>query len=332
MSVRILQADSAAALAKFPDESVNCCVTSPPYWQLRDYGHPAQLGLEATPDAYVEALVGVMRQVRRVLRKDGTLWVNLGDTYIGGRCGGRGSFGVTSGRNHDACRAVRAAMGGVAHKQAPGLKPKDLVGIPWRVALALQGDGWYLRSEIIWEKPSALPESCRDRPTRSHEHVFLLARSRRYYYDAEAVKEPVTGNAHTRGKGDNPKARKDAPGSRQNTSWSKSVRGLVEKRNLRTVWKIPQEPYRGKHTSTFPKALVRPCILAGTAPGGMVLDPFAGIGTTGFVADELGRNAVLIDISRESCEEAVRRIKGSAPLVTDVELVDTVEQLQLGGL
>ncbi len=330
MAVWVVPGDSETVLRRLPDESVDCCVTSPPYWQLRDYGHPDQMGLEETPDAYVGKLVSVMRQVRRVLREDGTLWLSLGDTYIGGRCGGQGSTGITSRRNHDACRVVREAMGGAAHKRAPGLKPKDLVGIPWRVAFALQADGWWLRSEIIWQKPSPMPEACKDRPTRSHEQIFLLSRSKKYYYNAQAIKERTTGNAHSRGKGVNPKAKQNVFGSRQNESWSKSVRGVVSLRNRRTVWTIPQEPYRGDHTSTFPKALVRPCVLAGSRPGGVILDPFGGAGTTGLVADELGRDAVLIDVSVKSCEEAVERIRESAPLVVRVDLVANAGDIPIG--
>lgn len=331
MTVWVIPGDSVTMLKRLPAESVDCCVTSPPYWQLRNYDHPDQIGLEETPGAYVEAIVGVMCQVRRVLRKDATLWLVLGDTYLGARCGGQGVSGITSRRNHDACREVRKVMGGRSHKRAPGLKPKNLVGIPWRVALALQADGWWLRSEIIWHKPSAMPEACRDRPTRDHEHVFLLSRSAKYYYNAQAIKEKTTGNAHPRGEGANPKAKQNAVGSRQNESWSKSVRGVVSLRNKRTVWTIPQEPYRGKHTSTYPKALVRPCVLAGSRPGGVVLDPFGGVGTTGIVADELGRHAVLIDISLESCVEAVKRVQESAPLLVEAELVANAGDIPIGG-
>lgn len=193
---------------------------------------------------------------------------------------------------------MRAAVGGTAHKTAPGLRRKNLVGIPWRVALALQADGWILRSDIIWHKPSAMPSSVRDRPTTDHEYLFLLAKSDRYYYDANAIKEAVTGGAHPRGHGVNPKARAAGRVARekQNATWSKAVRGLVEMRNKRTVWTVPQEPTTSEHTSTFPRALVRPCILAGAPVDGWVLDPFAGTGTTGVEALALARRFIGLEL------------------------------------
>lgn len=299
MTWSVLEGDVREVLRSLEAESVACCVTSPPYWQLRDYGVEGQIGLEATPEEYVAVMVDVFREVRRVLRADGTLWLNLGDTYLGGRCGGRGEIGVTSGRNHDAARAVREAMGGSAHKTAPGLKPKQLVGIPWRVALALQADGWWLRSECIWHKPSPQPESVNDRPTRDHEHVFMLSKSAHYYYDADAVKEPTTGGAKPRGRGVNPKARAAGPRCRANASFSAAVSGLVEERHKRTVWRVPQEPISDAHFATFPRGLVRTPILAGAPRGAAVLDPFAGRCTTGDVALDLGRHFIGIELNPE---------------------------------
>lgn len=341
MTIRVIQGDALEVLATLPDESVHCVVTSPPYWGLRDYGVDGQIGLEVTPEVFVEALVGVLREVRRVLRADGTLWLNLGDTYIGGRNGGiGGNTKLGSQRNHLAASQAWHAHGGKTHRRCPGFKPKDLVGIPWRVALALHADGWWLRSDIVWSKPSPMPESVSDRPTRSHEYVFLLARSHRYYYDAAAIVEPVTGGAHPRGHGINPKARlgakdqeREASGektsvrfgrgagwrSKQNPSFSAAVRELVETRNRRSVWTIAQEPFSQAHFATFPTKLVEPCILAGCPPDGTVLDPFAGAGTTGLVADRLGRDAILIELNPEYCEMARRRIEGDAPLFTEVE-------------
>ena len=238
----IHQMNALEGLKQLPDECVDCVITSPPYWGLRDYGVVGQIGLEPTPEAYVGKLVEVFRQVHRVLRDHGTLWLNLGDSY-------NGSGGVSS------------------------LKPKDLVGIPWRVALALQADGWYLRSDIIWSKPNPMPESVRDRPTRSHEYLFLLTKSPRYFYDTEAVKEVVTGNAHGRGNGINPKAALSNPSlsrnrPRQNAGFSAAVRNLVERRNLRSVWSLATQPYAGAHFATFPEKLVEPCIKAGTSEKG----------------------------------------------------------------
>ena len=236
MTVAIINAGAVDGLASFKDGSVHCCVTSPPYWGLRDYGVDGQIGLEATVEEYVAKLVDVFRAVRRVLRDDGTLWLNLGDTYMGGRNGGMGEKSqITSSRNHDAARAAWKASGGRTHRRNPGLKPKDLVGVPWRVALALQADGWWLRSDIIWHKPNAMPESARDRPTLVHEYVFLLSKSARYHYDADAIREPVSGGAHPRGGGVNPKAAQNNPGSKQNSSFSSAVRGLVETRNKSSV-------------------------------------------------------------------------------------------------
>lgn len=271
----ILPGDVRYRLAEIEAESVHTCVTSPPYWQLRDYGHEEQLGLEATPDEFVAHLVEVMRGVWRALRPDGTLWLNLGDTYLGGRCGGLGVSGLTSERNQDASRKVRAALGGKAHRTVPGLKRKNLVGIPWRVALALQADGWILRSDIIWHKPSAMPSSVRDRPTTDHEYLFLLAKSPRYYFDAGAIREPAIDPEYAIATG------------------SRSSDGL---RNRRTVWRVAQEPTSSEHTSTFPRALVRPCILAGAPVDGLVLDPFAGTGTTGVEALALARRFVGIEL------------------------------------
>lgn len=330
---RIMEGDVRRRLRDLPDGAVDCVVTSPPYWQLRDYGVEGQLGLERTPALYVRNLVKVFREVRRVLSDEGTLWLNLGDTYLGGRCGERGQLGVTSGRNHEAARAVRAAVGGEAHKRAPGLKPKDLVGIPWRVALALQADGWWLRSEVIWHKPSPQPESVRDRPTRDHEHLFLLSKSYSYFYDAEAVKEPCTGNAKPRGHGVNPKASRAGEGVRANPSWSRAVRGVVEMRNKRTVWSVPQEPISEDHTATFPGGLVRPCVLAGCPVGGTVLDPFAGLATTGAVALELERNFIGIELAPNYAAQArtncLRALERRGELRPEEAVPGKVEQIGL---
>lgn len=297
--------DARALLPRIAPDSVHCVVTSPPYWQLRDYGWDGQLGLEATPDEYVAALVALFEGVRRVLRPDGTVWLNLGDTYIVGRNGGGiGASSITSHRNHQAARRVQEKLG-QAHRSAAGLKPKDLVGIPWRVALALQAAGWWLRADIIWHKPTPLPESVRDRPTKAHEYLFLLSKSETYHYDAQAVMEPVSGGAHLRGRGVHPKAsaasrvRPSAPRVRSNDSFSAAVKDRVEMRNRRSVWTVAQEPVSEGHFATFPRELVRPCILAGCPSGGLVLDPFAGRCTTGAVALEEGRRFVGIEGSED---------------------------------
>ncbi len=316
----IINAGAVDGLASFKDGSVHCCVTSPPYWGLRDYGVDGQIGLEATVEEYVAKLVDVFRAVRRVLRDDGTLWLNLGDTYMGGRNGGMGEKSqITSSRNHDAARAAWKASGGRTHRRNPGLKPKDLVGVPWRVALALQVDGWWLRSEIIWHKPTAMPEAVKDRPTRAHEQVFLLSKSRKYYYDADAIKVPASKNSHPRGDGVTPKSGKGGPRVKNNPSFGAAIRGVVEMRNKRSVWTIPQEPFSEAHFSTYPTKLVEPCVLAGCPAGGVVLDPFGGAGTTAIVAERLGRDSVLIDLNPDYCRMARERIERDSPLFAQVE-------------
>lgn len=303
------------------DESVQCVVTSPPYWGLRDYGVDGQLGLEATPDEYVATMVKVFQDVRRVLRKDGTLWLNIGDSYAGSWKGGGDGIPGASWEN----------MGNVPVGKCGGLKPKNMFGIPWRLALALQADGWWLRTDIIWSKPNPMPESTKDRPTRSHEYLFLLTKSARYYYDQESIREPVTGNAHHRGNGVNPKAKvvpsgwetgkgshnkkmgRYKPRPKQNESFSESVNELVDTRNKRTVWTIPTQSFKGVHHATFPEKLVEPCVLAGSKIGDVVFDPFCGSGTVGVVARRFRRNFIGLELSAEYIEKATKRINDEHP-------------------
>lgn len=330
----ILQGDALALLRTLPSESVHCCVTSPPYWGLRDYGVAGQMGGEATPEAFVAGMVAVFAEVRRVLRSDGTCWVNLGDSYAGGGHTGRNDaetirqIDVNSGRRPNAMAYGDNDRGG-RKPRGPvlGLKSKDLVGIPWRVAFALQADGWFLRSDIIWHKPNPMPESVTDRPTKAHEYLFLLSKSATYYYDADAIKELASPDSHARyargrsdshkwadggpgcqtiatnkpgsrfGPGVNPKCAEPGSGIKQNTSFSAAVKDLVDSRNKRSVWTIPTQPYPEAHFATFPEGLVRPCILAGCPPGGTVLDPFAGSGTTLAVAKALGCDAIGIELN-----------------------------------
>lgn len=287
--------------------SVNCCVTSPPYWGLRDYGHGDQLGLETTPEEYVEKIVSVFREIRRVLRPDGTLWLNLGDSYIGAAGGRQGKNSQMADRSVSKARANR-----ILDKKCEGLKPKDLAGIPWRVAFALQADGWWLRSDVIWAKSNPMPESVTDRPTKSHEYLFLLSKSARYFYDAEAIAEQTTDPEY-REKG---KIRPTATGGK-----GFEIRGGLHKqeggrliRNRRTVWTIPTQPFPGAHFAVMPPALVEPCILAGCPIGGTVLDPFGGAATVGVVARRLQRRTILIEINPEYAEMGRRRIEGDAPL------------------
>ncbi len=276
----ILIGDVTDMLATIPAESVDCVVTSPPYWGLRDYGSENQLGLEPTPEQYVGNMRMIFEQVRRVLKPQGTLWLNLGDSYASG--GGTGAQGK-HGRS--------------------GLKSKDLAGIPWRVAFALQSDGWYLRQDIIWHKPNPMPESVRDRCTKAHEYIFLLAKSERYHFDVDAIKEPsVRGWAgsqfHTGKTGDHQLGR-----SSRNRSGNKG-----ETRQKRSVWSVTTKPFKGAHFATFPPDLIEPCILAGCPKDGVVLDPFFGAGTVGLVAKKHGRKWIGIEINPEYARIAQERI------------------------
>ena len=312
----ILTGDVLTKLRRISSSSVHCIVTSPPYWGLRDYGVKGQLGLEGTPEAYIEKLVDVFRELRRVLRADGTLWLNMGDGYASSGSGGPHSGLKELAQKWDPRKKLRRsnrAQDEIVYpkKRVPrGFKTKDLIGMPWRLALALQADGWYLRTDIIWHKPNPMPESVRDRPTRSHEYIFLLTKNGRYFYDHKAVMEPVSGNSHARGKGVNPKARTSGAAGRvkQNASFSAAVAGLVDKRNRRTVWTVNTKCFRGAHFATFPPKLIEPCIAAGCPPRGLVLDPFAGAGTTGVVAVSQGKRFVGIELNPEYARMARKRL------------------------
>jgi DNA modification methylase len=302
----ILIGDVREKLKELPDQSVHCVVTSPPYWGLRDYGEDGQIGMEDTPEQFVANMVEVFREVWRVLRDDGTLWLNLGDSYAGSG----------KGRNPDGTVHVSAmiakqgssagtVMGNVKGGIVPdGLKPKDLVGIPWRVAFALQAEGWYLRQDIIWHKPNPMPESVTDRCTKAHEYIFLLSKSRQYYFDNEAIKEPAKYAGDDRG------SRTD---NRRGTIMN-SISGITaETRNKRDVWTVTTKPFKGAHFATFPPDLITPCVLAGCPPDGTVLDPFFGAGTTGLVAQQHGRNWIGCELNPVYAEMAAKRIKDAEP-------------------
>ena len=307
-------------------ESVHCVVTSPPYWGLRDYGHAGQIGLEDTPDAFVAALVGVFQEVRRVLRDDGTCWLNLGDSYVASACGVKEggvsrSSGLHGANLSETYRATLAAGHGHAvDKTGFGLRAKNLVGIPWRVAFALQADGWYLRQDIIWAKPNPMPESVRDRCTKAHEYIFLLAKSERYYYDQDAIMEPAVKAGLLRPFNSEKKSARNVDGKpgTGNEHPDAPLWEVPEDRNKRSVWTVTTQPFKEAHFATFPPALIEPCILAGCPVGGTVLDPFGGAGTTGLVADRMGRNAILIELNPEYAAMAERRIRGDAPLFAEV--------------
>lgn len=384
-----LVGDCRELMRGLPDGSIDCVVTSPPYWGLRDYGidpsiwggrtdcehrwgdeltrhkggpHGAGvaldgrsvvkakssckdvpsgqfcqdcgawrgcLGLEPDYRLYVDHMVEVFGEVKRVLRDEGTLWLNLGDCYATGAgavgsCPGGGAQGekwrgsrgksLANGRGDCGPEGHTKAIGPMTQPNRlpqPGLKPKDLVGIPWRVAFALQDDGWYLRSEIIWHKPNPMPESVTDRPTKAHEQLFLLTKAERYFYDADAIKEPASCNTHPRWSGVSPKSsapRGENLGVKQNAFFASATSAnVVSHRNKRSVWTIPTEPMPEAHFAIMPTKLVQPCILAGCPEGGLVLDPFGGSGTVGKVAEELGRKWVLFDVSREYAGIAKRR-------------------------
>jgi DNA modification methylase len=304
---RILVGDCRDGMATLPDQSVQTCVTSPPYFGLRDYGHDGQIGLEPTPDEFVAALVSVFREVKRVLRDDGTVWLNLGDSYARNagpeesKLATLHTMGVGQKKAHE-----MGAMRKGDNRPPEGLKPKDLIGIPWRVAFALQADGWYLRQDIIWHKPNPMPESVQDRCTKAHEYLFLLAKSERYFYDADAIAEDLQRPPHAPGN----KASADAGHLRNDvgTDRMQKVWGESGRRNKRSVWTITTKPYSGAHFATFPPELIEPCILAGSRPGDVVLDPFGGSGTTAAVAVGHGRRAVLCELNPEYAALAVERV------------------------
>lgn len=302
----IIHGDAREVLKTLPDGMVDCVVTSPPYYRLRDYGVDGQIGLEQTPEEYVDELVGVFREVRRVLRDNGTLWVNLGDSYANRSVPGGGD--PTLGKRNlggDKYRAI-----GVP----PGLKPKDLIGIPWMVAFALRADGWWLRQDIVWSKSNPLPQSVKDRCTTSHEYIFLLSKSHRYHFDADAIKErgkSSIGKLKSHHNPDSPKY-SYAPDERWKDQFDGRVWGEEGKANKRSVWTVAVKPFREAHFATYPPELITPCILAGCPPGGIVLDPFCGAGTTAWTAAKLGRQYIGIELNADFIEIANKRLRQQA--------------------
>jgi DNA modification methylase len=327
MTVSILTGDCIASMQALPAATFQTCVTSPPYYGLRDYGVAGQIGLEDTPDAYLARMVDVMREVRRVLRDDGTLWLNIGDSYAGngGYSPDAPSNKARQGVKQDGVFKVSPRLADRQperrNKTGPGLKTKDLLGIPWALAFALRADGWYLRSDIIWNKKNPMPESVRDRPTSAHEHVFLLTKRPSYFYDADALREPhlpesiervkTPVNAHA--------GAASVTGERGAKISQGGERALVELnplgRNARNVWTIATQPFSGAHFATMPPDLAERCIKAGSRAGDHVLDPFGGAGTTGLVSDRLGRHATLCELNPEYAALARERITADAPLL-----------------
>lgn len=337
----ILVGDVRQRLSDIADGSVQCCVTSPPYWGLRDYGADGQIGLEQTPDAYVAEMVAVFREVWRVLADDGVLWLNLGDTYSSHKdfksiaqtlaLGGSSEMASVIEKGKSVSRDSRML-------KSQGFKNKELIGIPWRVAFALQADGWYLRQDIIWAKPNPMPESVTDRCTKAHEYVFMLTKSARYYFDNKAISEPAKTDP-----GATWAQRKEAGATAGNMILGDGIRNGTQRvvhgkgvtsnltrqdgmRNKRSVWTITTKPFRGAHFAVMPEALVEPCVLASTRPDDLVLDPFTGSGTVAVVALKHGRNFVGVELNPEYAEIAKKRIESSQPMFNEV-IVDFVTPL-----
>ena len=344
--MRIIQGDALNVLKTLPDKSVQMCVTSPPYYGLRDYGVDGQIGLEDTPEQFIQRLVDVFREVRRVLKDDGTLWVNIGDSYAAQRGGttppaetlAGGQHGKTSdGENVN--RGRRDGYNPSRNASAIGLKHKDLIGIPWMLAFALRADGWYLRQDIIWHKPNPMPESVKDRCTKAHEYIFLLSKSKKYYFDSKSISEPVAQSTIDRlqqnidaqagivieGGGYSKPMKACMPkfgGSKYGDSCDTHFRtksgreynpipcgdGGYPRRNKRDVWTVTTKPYKGAHFATFPEDLIEPCILAGSQKGDLVLDPFNGAATTGVVCNRLGRDYLGIELNPEYVQLSTERL------------------------
>jgi DNA modification methylase len=283
---RIEFGDCRETMRKWKEQGIKAqtCVTSPPYYGLRDYGHDGQIGLEETPEEYIAAMVEVFRCVWDVLEDDGTLWLNIGDSYVGSANNGGAASKTMQG--------TQAATGkNLLTKRGEGLKPKDLIGIPWMLAFALRADGWYLRQDIIWHKPNPMPESVQDRCTKAHEYIFLLSKSPKYYYDIDSIKEESLNTAEQQEAKRNKvehKGQRDNGNMRHTTSGFTKT-GIYEMKNKRSVWTVTTKPYEGAHFAVFPQDLIEPCILAGAPVGGIVLDPFMGSGTTAQVAQNLNR-------------------------------------------
>ena len=302
--MELLQGDCLTVLKTLPDEIAQTCVTSPPYWGLRDYGVEGQLGLEKTPGEYVARMVEIFREVRRVLKKDGTLWLNLGDCY-NAHPGQRKTTDKIGSKQQ-----TNAGSNTTGSRHAIGLKAKDLVGIPWMVAFALRADGWYLRSDIIWSKPNPMPESVRDRPTKSHEYMFLFAKSGSYFYNSDLIKEPhATGHRKDKWQGRQYAGKGPAEDDGRRNGNVREYRLDPKGRNKRTVWTVSTTPFKEAHFATYPPQLIRPCVLAGSGIGDLVLDPFNGAGTTGLVALELRRRYLGIEINPDYLELTRRRLE-----------------------
>jgi DNA modification methylase len=323
--IRILHGDCRDVLRTLPDASVQCCVSSPPYYGLRDYGVAGQIGLEASPDEYVAEMVGVFREVRRVLRDDGTLWLNIGDSYASsqsnnGGCSPRSTLSGGGGRYRDGSKNEAQYDNRTSRRLDHGAKPKDLLGIPWMLAFALRADGWWLRSDIIWAKLNPMPESVGDRPTSAHEHVFLLTKRSTYFYDSKAIEEEASPSSFERWKGGTSRVNASAQGMNVALGKGANSCGVREDgtRNARNVWTIASHPFSGSHFATMPPDLAERCIKAGSKPGDTILDPFSGAGTTALVAARLQRHAIGIELNPEYAAMGAERVRDDAPLFAAV--------------
>lgn len=309
--IKLMHGDCLELMKHIPDGSVDCCVTSPPYYGLRDYGVDGQAGLEPTQEAYIANLVNVFREVKRLLRDDGTLWLNIGDSYA--RTGGTDrnvskTASVGSTRNTIVQMSDRTR-----NAKTIGLKPKDLIGIPWMLAFALRADGWYLRQEIIWHKPNTMPESVKDRCTKAHESIFLLSKQPKYYFDAKAIEEPAKWERW--GNQTENKQSQGNDGRLGNKTLSELP--IRDMKNKRSVWTVTTKPYKGAHFATFPPDLIEPCILAGSRYGATVLDPFGGSGTTAGVALKYGRKAIICELNADYVHLVKDRIKAISGIELD---------------
>jgi site-specific DNA-methyltransferase (adenine-specific) len=297
---KILQGDCLASLKTLSDASVNACITSPPYYGLRDYGVEGQAGLEATPEEYVANMVKVFREVKRCLKDDGTLWLNIGDSYAGS---GKGQW---NGGSADPKNPKTQGMPLEIQRPATlGLKSKDLIGIPWMLAFALRADGWYLRQDIIWHKPNPMPESVKDRCTKAHEYIFLLSKSQKYYYDADAIAEPAKWERW----GDQTENKKSQGNAGRLGGKTIAELPIKDTKNKRSVWTVIPKNYKGAHFAVFPPELIEPCVLASCPENGVIIDPFGGSGTTAGVAIKHGRKSVLCELNPEYCAIMPSRIK-----------------------
>ena len=325
MKAKILVGDVLHRISEVSDGSVQCVVTSPPYWGLRDYGNDDQIGLEQNPQDYIDAMVKVFREVKRVLANDGVLWINIGDSYSGSGKGPAGNLGKTHNERH-----LEHKTGGIV---PDGMKPKDLVGIPWMLAFALRADGWYLRQDIIWHKPNPMPESVTDRCTKSHEYVFMLTKCAKYYFDPKAIEEPSKTKP-----GATWSERKAAGATAGNVIVGDGVRNGTQRvvhgkgvtsnltrqdgmRNKRSVWSITTKPFRGAHFAVMPEALVEPCVLASSRTGDTVFDPFSGSGTVGVVSNRLGRDYIGCELNGEYAKLSRERLEDANGLYAEVEIL-----------